>query len=101
MRASKGFHVLGFPMPPTLRPEDRRRYARVRPSGLVSKTGTIIVAPNGPTIDCTIVDLSAGGACLDLPDPGRLPNRFVLLHGATRKNCLIMWRKFRRIGVQF
>jgi len=31
----------------------------------------------------------------------RLPSRFVLLHGATRKNCLIKWKKFRRIGVQF
>ena len=88
-------------MPPPVRPEDRRRFTRVRPSGLVSKAATIIVAPNLPTIGCTIVDLSAGGACLDLPDPGRLPNRFVLLHGATRKNCLIKWKKFRRIGVQF
>lgn len=80
---------------------DNRRYARVRPSGLVSNTATIIVAPNRPAIGCTIIDLSAGGACLDLPDPDRLPSRFVLLHGATRKNCLIKWKKFRRIGVQF
>ncbi len=88
-------------MPPTIRPDNRRRYSRVRPSGLVSSTATIIVAPNRPTISCTIIDLSAGGACLDLPDPDRLPSRFVLLHGATRKNCLIKWKKFRRIGVQF
>jgi hypothetical protein len=88
-------------MPTYERPENRRRFARVRPSGLVSKVATIIVAPNAPTIGCTIIDLSAGGACLDLPDPDRLPRRFVLLHGATRKNCLLMWKKFRRIGVQF
>ena len=88
-------------MTPTGSPQNRRRYTRVRPSGLVSSTGTIIIAPNRPTIGCTIIDLSAGGACLDLPDPGRLPSRFVLLHAGTRKNCLIMWKKFRRIGVQF
>ena len=88
------------PMPPTLGRENRR-YTRVRPSGLVSNTATIIVGPNRPTIGCTVIDLSAGGACLDLPDPDRVPSRFVLLHGATRKNCLIKWKKFRRIGVQF
>ena len=79
---------------------DKRRFARVRPSGLVSRTAKIIV-PQSPPIDCTVVDLSAGGACLDLPDPDRLPSRFVLLHAGTRKNCLIKWKKFRRIGVQF
>jgi len=88
-------------MPTYVKPDNRRRHARVRPSGLVSNTATIIVGPKGPTIGCTIIDLSAGGACLDLPDPDRLPNRFVLLHGVTKKNCLIKWKKFRRIGVQF
>ena len=88
-------------MPTFVKPENRRRYARVRPSGLVSNAATIIVGPKGQTIGCTIIDLSAGGACLDLPDPDRLPNRFVLVHGATRKSCLIKWKKFRRIGVQF
>ncbi len=88
-------------MPAPERPEDRRRFSRVRPSGLVSRTATIVIGPNAPTIGCTVIDLSAGGACLDLPDPDRLPSRFVLLHGATRKNCLIKWKKFRRIGVQF
>ena len=88
-------------MPTPIRPDNRRRHTRVRPSGLVSNTATIIVGPKGQTIGCTVIDLSAGGACLDLSDPDRLPRRFVLVHGATRKNCLIMWKKFRRIGVQF
>ncbi len=86
---------------PQIAAHEKRRFRRVRPSGLVSTNATIIVAPGKPTIGCTVIDLSAGGACLDLPDPGRLPNRFTLLHGATRKNCLVMWKKFRRIGVQF
>jgi len=79
---------------------EKRRFARVRPSGLVSRTARIIL-PQAPPIDCTVIDMSAGGACLDLPEPDRLPPRFTLLHGATRKNCLIMWKKFRRVGVQF
>jgi hypothetical protein len=79
---------------------EKRRFARVRPAGLVSRAAKIIL-PKGAPIECTIVDLSAGGACLDLAEPDRLPQRFTLLHGATKKNCLIKWKKFRRIGVQF
>jgi hypothetical protein len=81
-------------------PDDNRRFARVRPAGLVSRTAKILL-PKSPPIECTVIDLSAGGACLDVADPGRLPARFTLLHGATKKNCLVMWKKFRRIGVQF
>jgi hypothetical protein len=87
-------------MPP-LPSRESRRFRRVRPSGLVSATATIIVAPGKPAIGCTVIDLSAGGACLDVTNPDQLPSRFVLLHGATRKSCLIKWKKFRRIGVQF
>ena len=83
------------------RPEDRRRFARVRPSGLVSRTATIIIDSKTPSISCTVVDLSAGGACLQVDDPQRLPKRFALLHGKTKKSCLVMWRTRFRIGVQF
>lgn len=68
---------------------------------MVSRTAKIIVGPQKPPIDCTVIDLSAGGACLDVADPDRLPPRFLLLHGATKKHCLLKWKKFRRIGVQF
>ncbi len=83
------------------RPQDRRRFARVRPSGLVSRAATIIIDSKTPSIGCTVVDLSAGGACLEVGNPEQLPKRFVLLHGKTRKSCLIMWRTRHRIGVQF
>ena len=43
---------------------ENRRFARVRPSGLVSKEGMIIVDPKKPALPCTVIDLSAGGACL-------------------------------------
>jgi len=87
-------------MPVVPGPENRR-FRRVRPSGIVSSNATIIVAPGKPAIGCTVIDLSAGGACLDVSNPEQLPNRFTLVHGATRKSCLIKWKKFRRIGVQF
>ncbi len=81
--------------------QHKRVHARVTPSGLVSRTAKIIVGDKAPPIDCTVIDISAGGASLDLSDPGRLPERFVLLHGGTKKKCLVKWKKFRRVGVVF
>jgi hypothetical protein len=80
---------------------DNRRYLRVRPSGLVSKTAKILLAEKSPSIDCHVVDLSAGGACLELSNPGTLPKRFVLFHGGTKKSCLLVWQTGRRFGVTF
>jgi len=80
---------------------ENRRFARVRPSGLVSRTGKIIADAKTPAVDCFVVDLSVGGACLEVPNPAAIPKRFTLLHGKTKKSCLVVWKAGRRIGVQF
>ena len=80
---------------------DNRRHVRVRPSGLVSKTAKIVVGEKAPTIDCYIIDLSAGGACLEVSNPGALPKRFVLFHAGTKKSCRLVWQTGRRFGVAF
>jgi hypothetical protein len=81
--------------------QDRRRVSRVRPSGLVSKAATIITDAKKPGVACTVIDISAGGAALELADTVPLPKRFWLMHGKTKKSCLTVWQKHRRIGVQF
>jgi hypothetical protein len=78
-----------------------RRFARVRPSGQVSRVAKIIIDPRVPVIDCSVVDYSAGGACLELPGQIALPPRFELLHGRTKKRCRVVWKAGRRIGVAF
>jgi hypothetical protein len=78
-----------------------RRFARVRPSGQVSKVAKIIVAPRAPIIDCTIIDYAPGGACLEVLPSIVLPNRFELLWGATKKRCRVVWKAGRRAGVAF
>ena len=78
-----------------------RRYARVRPSGRVSSTAKIIVDTKTPAIDCTVVDYSVGGACLQVTGQIALPARFELLHGLTRKRCRIVWKERNRVGVTF
>ncbi len=80
---------------------ENRRFHRVRPTGLVAKTGIIFADLKGAPTVCTIVDLSAGGACIDVHGGDPIPKRFTLNHGGVRKTCLVMWQKGRRVGVSF
>jgi hypothetical protein len=78
-----------------------RRYVRVRPTGKDSGMAKVIVGQRAPTIDCSIVDYSPGGACLEVSDQTRLPNRFELLYGGTKKRCRQDWSARRRCGGVF
>jgi hypothetical protein len=78
-----------------------RLYQRVKPSGRVTKAGQIIVAPKAPVINCTIVDYSPGGACIEIFPMVPVPDRFDLLHGSVKKRARICWRRGIRIGVAF
>jgi hypothetical protein len=80
-----------------------RRYQRVRPSGVMAKTATILPGANAPSVTCVVIDYSLGGACLDLEYEValRLPKRFELLYGGNKKKCRLVWLKGRRLGVCF
>ena len=78
-----------------------RLYKRVQPTGQMSRSASIIVAPKLPVIACTVVDYSAGGACLQIFGQQTVPERFELLYGNVRKKCRIAWRRGIRIGVAF
>lgn len=76
------------------------RYRRVVPQGLAPKTRRIF-DQNLPVTDCKVIDLSVGGACLELSDPRPVPKRFELLLAAVKKKCTLVWRAKRRLGVSF
>lgn len=78
-----------------------RRFARVRPTGNMSRAAKLIVGPKIPAIDCGVVDYSAGGACLEMDGQVSLPSRFELLFGGAKKRCRLVWRTGRRLGVAF
>jgi hypothetical protein len=80
---------------------EKRRFHRIRPSGLVSRTGTIFPDLKSRPTACTIVDVSAGGACIDVHGSDAIPRRFILNHGGVKKTCYLVWQKGRRIGVAF
>ena len=67
----------------------------------MSSKAKIIVPPKSSPVDCTLVDYSAGGACLELFPMVTLPDRFELVYGSVRKRCRIVWRRGIRIGVTF
>jgi len=80
---------------------DKRRWFRVTPKGLVPRVGRILLGGNTTPIDCRVVDLSAGGACLELPRAHDLPPKFEFLHGSTRRACYLAWSRGYRIGISY
>ena len=67
----------------------------------MSSKAKIVVSPKSPAVDCTLVDYSAGGACLELFPMVTLPDRLELVYGSVRKKCRIVWRRGIRVGVAF
>ena len=55
--------------------DESRVYARMKPEGRVSKIAKILTGPKAPAIECTLIDYSVGGACVNT---GTIP------HGSLR-----------------
>jgi hypothetical protein len=67
----------------------------------VRKAGTISFQGSG--IDCTIHNISIGGANLEVAGHIGIPDSFDLMIDAEngKQHCHVVWRKERRIGVAF
>ena len=74
---------------------------RKTPRRRVLKAGTIEFG--GGAIDCTIRNFSAAGAALDVASPVGIPDTFTLAlsEEGSRRQCTVVWRKEKRIGVAF
>jgi hypothetical protein len=55
----------------------------------------------GGAIDCTIRNLSDAGAALDVTSPVGIPAEFILVAEGVHRQCRVVWRKEKRIGVTF
>ena len=91
----------GFYLGAQMNGSDKRRWFRVAPRGLVPRVGKILLGPKTMPIDCYVVDLSAGGACLELQCTYDLPKRFEFLHGNTKRPCTLAWVRGFRIGISY
>jgi hypothetical protein len=67
----------------------------------VLKAGSIEVG--GDVFECTVRNLSDRGAALEVMTPLYIPDRFtlVLQSEQSKRECRIIWRKQKRIGVTF
>ena len=74
---------------------------RASPRHRVLKAATIEFGEE--TLPCTVRNLSATGAGVDINSPLWFPERFVLAVPSEgwRRPCRLVWRNERRIGVAF
>jgi hypothetical protein len=67
------------------------------------RPGYVVLEPDGPWIDCHIVEVSKDGACLEVGTIA-LPRLFMLLMsptGQVRRICKLLWRRGETAGVEF
>jgi hypothetical protein len=78
-----------------------RQHARVRPRGLVSNKAILVINLHTPHLVCDLIELSAGGACVFVRGDSEIPYRVTFIHSGTKKECRVVWRKGRRIGLRY
>ncbi len=63
----------------------------------------VIMLKDGCCIDCVIVNVSVGGALIELRQHQPLPNRFVLYvpEEDSERHCQLRRNQLGRVGVQF
>jgi hypothetical protein len=52
-------------------------------------------------IDCTVIDMSASGACLSVQRPQDIPTNLEFLHGTIRRKCCVVWRRGFQVGISY
>lgn len=77
--------------------DEKRESLRTR----VLKTGSISFG--GAAISCTVRNISATGALLEVESPLGIPERFILVVPADQisRPCRTIWKSERRLGVRF
>jgi hypothetical protein len=70
---------------------------------LTFKTGMIRCDDSAIEIECAVLDISEGGACLLIPVGARIPDDFQIFidPNQTVHTCKVSWRMGNRIGVSF
>jgi diguanylate cyclase (GGDEF)-like protein/PAS domain S-box-containing protein len=68
----------------------------------VLKKAQIVFKGRGAVIDCVVLNLADGNACLKVESPIGIPDSFdLVIDNATVGNCRVTWRKATQIGVEF
>lgn len=79
-------------------PDERRVAQRDR----VLRGGYVVFNGGRTTISCTVRDISATGAKIDVASATSIPTRFELdLPGALRFSCSVVWQSKSALGIRF
>jgi hypothetical protein len=73
---------------------ERQRKKRAAPRSKIHQAA-IIMGPNNSEKNCTMIDISRGGAKLQIAGNGDLPDRFTIAlarNRLVRRNCRVVWR---------
>jgi uncharacterized protein (DUF2336 family) len=83
--------------------QDRASENRRRTRKLTLEPGSIEIPPNDSPVDCVILDITSGGACILVKDASALPLTFHLRMASTGTAylCKRAWQQRNRIGVSF
>jgi PilZ domain len=63
-----------------------------------------LMLESGERCDCAVSDISDRGARINVHDVDAVPDSFVLFlakNGTARRECRVIWRKPREVGVKF
>jgi PilZ domain len=77
--------------------EEKRKHPRTE----INQPG--YVSSGGSVMSCTVVNVSAEGAAIDVENPAFVPARFrlVMAHDSSVRECRIAWIQQNRIGITF
>jgi PilZ domain len=78
-----------------------RQSFRMEPKGRVPRTAKLLVGSERAPVDCQVINLSAGGACLKLHTMLQLPKRFEFLHGTTHNVSQLVWQRGYLVGIRY
>lgn len=68
----------------------------------VLKSAKIVLKNRLAVFDCTVSNLSEGGACIKMDNVLGIPDSFDLVLGSGLvRDCRVAWRKLARMGVEF
>ena len=70
---------------------------------LTLKTGKVHIPGGARSVDCAVLDISDGGACVLVPNAAEIPSRFILTLDRSEATycCEVQWKTRSRIGVRF
>lgn len=96
-----GYCGLAFDV--TAEVEGRQGNRRTEPRRRVARSATISAHDSPSPVPCVVLDISTGGARLDVHHSAKIPQRFRLvidLEG-TERTCEVVWRRENSVGVKF